>query len=112
MRARGWAGTTRGARPFILTSATAIPWHDEELAIALHKPSAHIDLSGWAPRYFTPGVTQYANTSLQDRVKFGSDFPGPRLDCCPWEFESPPIRESVRPRIPREIAMRVLKPHV
>ena len=43
--------------------------------MATHKPHVYIDLSGWSPKYFPPQLVRYANTLLQDKVLFGSDFP-------------------------------------
>jgi predicted TIM-barrel fold metal-dependent hydrolase len=51
------------------------PWQEEMLAIAVHKTNVYIDLSGWSPKYFSPSLVRYANTILQDRVLFGSDYP-------------------------------------
>ena len=45
-------------------------------AVGGHPQAAvYIDLSGWSPKYFPPQLVQYANTLLQDKVLFGSDFP-------------------------------------
>ncbi len=51
------------------------PWQEEMLAIAVHKTNVYIDLSGWSPKYFSQSLIKYANTALQDRVLFGSDYP-------------------------------------
>ncbi len=51
------------------------PWQEEMLAIAVHKTNVYIDLSGWSPKYFSPSLIRHANTILQDRVLFGSDYP-------------------------------------
>jgi predicted TIM-barrel fold metal-dependent hydrolase len=51
------------------------PWQEEMLAIAVHKTNVYIDLSGWSPKYFSSSLVRYANTMLQDRVLFGSDYP-------------------------------------
>ena len=59
----------------IILAHPSFPWQDEALAVATHKPGVHIDLSGWSPKYFPPQLVQYANTLLQDKVLFGSDFP-------------------------------------
>ncbi|MBI4307803.1 MAG: amidohydrolase [Chloroflexi bacterium] len=96
----------------IILAHPSVPWHDEQLAIALHKPNVYIDLSGWAPKYFPPNVIQYANTLLQDKVLFGSDYPGVRPDRWLREFEAGPFKEEVRPKILLENARSVLKLHV
>jgi len=85
------------------------PWHDELLAVARHKGNVYIDLSGWAPKYFPPSVVQYANTLLQDRVLFGTDFPMLTPDRWLKEFEELPFKPEVRPKILLENAKRLLK---
>jgi predicted TIM-barrel fold metal-dependent hydrolase len=51
------------------------PWHDELLAIALHKTNVHIDISGHAPRYIPESVVKAMKGRLQDQFLFGSDYP-------------------------------------
>jgi hypothetical protein len=85
------------------------PWHDELLAVARHKGNVYIDLSGWAPKYFPASVVQYANTLLQDRVLFGTDFPMLTPDRWLKEFEELPFKPEVRPKILLENARRLLK---
>ncbi len=87
------------------------PWENELLAVARHKDNVYIDLSGWAPKYFPESVLQQANTLLQDKCMFGSDYPmllpGRWLD----EFAALPIRDAVRPKILWQNAARVLGLH-
>lgn len=92
----------------IIMAHPAWPWHDEQLAIAVHKANVYIDLSGWAPKYFPPSVVHYANTLLQDKVFFGSDFPF--LTPHRWlrEFADLPFKDSVRPKILLHNAARFL----
>ncbi|RPI09893.1 MAG: amidohydrolase, partial [Actinobacteria bacterium] len=59
----------------IILAHPSFPWQDEALSVARHKPLVHIDLSGWSPKYFPPSLIQHANSILQDKVLFGSDFP-------------------------------------
>ena len=51
----------------IIMAHPSVPWQDEALSVALHKPNTYIDLSGWSPKYFEPKLVQYANTLLKDR---------------------------------------------
>lgn len=51
------------------------PWHDDLLALAMHKSNVYIDLSGWSPKYLPPSVVQHARSLLQDKVLFGTDYP-------------------------------------
>jgi predicted TIM-barrel fold metal-dependent hydrolase len=75
------------------------PWQEESLAIARHKTNFYIDLSGWAPRYFPPSLVQYANSVIQDRVLFGSDFPVLTPERWLAEFAELPFKEEVRQKI-------------
>lgn len=85
------------------------PWHEELLAIAVHKANVYIDLSGWAPKYLPPIVVQYANSKLQDKVMFGSDWPLITPERWIQEFDELKIKDSVRPKILFENAKRILK---
>jgi uncharacterized protein len=60
--------------PFLCAHA-GWPWHDELIAMSLHKSNVHIDISGWLPKYLPESVLRYANSRLQDKVVFGSDYP-------------------------------------
>jgi predicted TIM-barrel fold metal-dependent hydrolase len=84
------------------------PWQEEMLAIARHKSNVYIDLSGWAPKYFPPSLVQQANSLLQDKCLFGSDFPLIPTERWLKEFGELPLKDSVRPKILRTNAERVL----
>jgi uncharacterized protein len=92
----------------IILAHPSFPWQDEALAVAMHKPGVHIDLSGWSPKYFPPQLVQYANTLLKDKVLFGSDFPVLTPDRWLADFDKLPIKEDVRPKILKENAARLL----
>ena len=92
----------------IILAHPSFPWQDEALAVATHKPQVHIDLSGWSPKYFPPQLVQYANTLLQDKVLFGSDYPLLTPDRWLADFEKLPIKDEVRPKILKENAARLL----
>ena len=93
----------------IIMAHPSFPWQDEALAVATHKPTVYIDLSGWSPKYFPPNLVQYANTLLKERMLFGTDYPV--LDPDRWmrDFEQLPIKPEVRPLIMKENAIRMLK---
>ena len=59
----------------IVAAHFGFPWHDEMLAIALHKSNVYVDISGWAPRYIPATVVREMKSRLQDRFLFGSDYP-------------------------------------
>jgi len=92
----------------IVIAHPSFPWQDEALAIATHKPLVYIDLSGWSPKYFPPAVVQYANTLLQDRVLFGTDYPVISPERWLRDFEAAPFKDEVRPKILLENARRLL----
>src|SRR6185295_6615611 len=93
----------------IVMAHPSVPWQDEALSVAVHKPQVYIDLSGWSPKYFEPKLVQYANTLLKDRVLFGSDNPVIQPDRWLAEFEKLPIKPGVRPLILKENAVKLLK---
>ncbi|MFN8455718.1 MAG: amidohydrolase family protein [Anaerolineae bacterium] len=94
----------------IIAAHPGWPWHDELLAMARHKGNVWIDLSGWAPKYFPDSVVHYANSLLQDKTLFGSDYP---LALSPerWlkEFAELPFKDEVRPKILWRNAARLFK---
>ncbi|NBM18633.1 amidohydrolase family protein [Streptomyces sp. GC420] len=92
----------------IILAHPSFPWQDEALAVATHKPGVHIDLSGWSPKYFPPQLVKYANSLLQDKVLFGSDYPVITPDRWLADFDKLPIKEEVKPKILKGNAARLL----
>jgi predicted TIM-barrel fold metal-dependent hydrolase len=92
----------------IIMAHPSFPWQDEALAVATHKPGVFIDLSGWSPKYFPPQLVRYANTLLQDKVLFGSDFPMITPDRWLADFAKVEIKDHVRPKIMKGNAIRAL----
>ena len=92
----------------IVIAHPSFPWQDEALAVALHKPLVHIDLSGWSPRYFPPQLVRYAGTLLREKVLFGSDFPLLTPDRWLADFAELDLKPEVRPLILKENAARLL----
>ena len=84
------------------------PWQEDMLAIARHKANVYIDLSGWSPKYFPPSLVQQANSLLQDKCLFGSDYPVISTERWLKDFADLPIKEAVRPKILYANAARVL----
>src|SRR6266498_257976 len=84
------------------------PWQEESLAIARHKSNFYIDLSGWAPKYFSPSLVQYANTIIQDKCLFGSDWPAIKVERWLDEFAQLPIKPEVRQKIMLDNAKKLL----
>jgi hypothetical protein len=92
----------------IILAHPSFPWQDEALAVATHKPYVYIDLSGWSPKYFPPQLVRYANTLLQDKVLFGSDYPVLTPDRWLADFDKLDIKPEVRPKILKTNAARLL----
>jgi uncharacterized protein len=92
----------------IIMAHPAWPWHEEQLSVAMHKPNVYIDLSGWSPKYFPPSVVQYANSLLQDRMLFGSDYPVLSPERWLRDFEAASFKDEVRPKILLNNARRLL----
>jgi predicted TIM-barrel fold metal-dependent hydrolase len=91
----------------IILAHPSFPWQDEALSVALHKPTVHIDLSGWSPKYFPPQLIQYANTLLRDKMLFGSDHPMITPERWLADFAALPIKPEVRPLILKDNAVRL-----
>jgi len=92
----------------IIMAHPSFPWQEEALAVALHKQQVHIDLSGWSPKYFPPLLVQYANSLLQDKVMFGSDYPLLTPDRWLADFGELPVKPEVREKIMKLNAARLL----
>jgi hypothetical protein len=92
----------------IILAHPSFPWQEEALAVATHKPTVHIDLSGWSPKYFPPLLIRYANTLLRHKVLFGSDYPAITPDRWLADFAALDIKPEVRPLILKHNAARLL----
>ena len=91
----------------IIIAHPSVPWQDEALAVAGHKPQVHIDLSGWSPKYFPPQLVAQANSLLKNKVLFGSDFPAISPDRWLRDFAALDLKDEVRPLILKENAIRL-----
>ena len=92
----------------IIMAHPAWPWVDEQVAVALHKPNVYIDLSGWAPRYIPRDLIREANTRLQNKMLFGSDYPYMPPSRWLQEFEELEMRDGPRQKILLDNAKQVL----
>ncbi|MBI4494795.1 MAG: amidohydrolase [Chloroflexi bacterium] len=92
----------------IISAHPSWPWSEENLAIARHKSNFFIDLSGWAPKYWPPSLTHHANTILQDKCLFGSDWPVITVERWMEEFEQLPIKPEARQKILLQNARKLL----
>jgi predicted TIM-barrel fold metal-dependent hydrolase len=92
----------------IIMAHPSVPWQDEALAIAVHKPNVWIDLSGWSPKYFPTELVRYANSLLKDRMLFGTDYPLLTPERWLQDVEHTALKEAVMPGILRDNAIRLL----
>ncbi|WP_344065824.1 amidohydrolase family protein [Microbacterium pumilum] len=92
----------------IIMAHPSVPWQDEALSVATHKHNTWIDLSGWSPKYFPESLVRAANSYLNDRVLFGSDFPLLTPDRWLRDVEQTAIKPDVLPAILRDNAARLL----
>jgi predicted TIM-barrel fold metal-dependent hydrolase len=83
----------------IIMAHPSWPWQEEQLAMLVHKPNVFMDLSGWSPKYFQPSLVQYANTLIQDKVLFGSDYPVVMPERWLQDFEVAGFKDEVREKI-------------
>jgi predicted TIM-barrel fold metal-dependent hydrolase len=92
----------------IVAAHFGFPWHDEMLAIALHKTNVHVDISGWAPRYIPASVVREMKGRLQDQFLFGSDYPFIRPERCLAELEELELPETVLRKVLLENGLKLL----
>jgi len=93
----------------IIMAHPAWPWIDEQIAVALHKSNVYIDLSGWSPKYIPSQLIREANSRLQDKVMFGSDFPYLKPDRWLAEFNKLELKSEVYQKIIYANARKVIK---
>jgi predicted TIM-barrel fold metal-dependent hydrolase len=92
----------------IIMAHPSIPWQDEALSVATHKPQVYIDLSGWSPKYFPPRLVQHANSILKHKVLFGSDYPVLTPDRWLKDFQDAGFKPEVRQLILKDNAAKLL----
>jgi hypothetical protein len=92
----------------VILAHPSVPWADSSISMATHKSNVYIDLSGWSPKYFPPALVRAANSYLQDKVLFGTDFP--LLTPQRWlrDFDALELKPAVRPKILKDNAVRLL----
>ncbi|HEY1699802.1 MAG TPA: amidohydrolase family protein [Trebonia sp.] len=92
----------------VILAHPSVPWADAQISMATHKPNVYVDLSGWSPKYFPPALVRAANSLIQDKVMFGTDYP--LLTPQRWlrDFEGLEIKPEVRPKILKGNAIRLL----
>lgn len=92
----------------VVMAHPAVPWQDEQISIATHKPNAYIDLSGWSPKYFPPQLVRAMNGMLRSKVLFATD--NPVIDPERWmaDFDQLELKDGVRELVMKDNAARIL----
>lgn len=87
------------------------PFTEELIAVALHKGNVSIDVSGWGPKYIPPALKHEMSRRLQDKVMFGSDYPGwsPGQTCDEWEMQG--FKPGITDKLFRDNILRILGLH-
>ena len=92
----------------VILAHPSVPWAASSVSIATHKANVYIDLSGWSPKYFPADLVRAANSFLQDKVLFGTDYPLLTPDLWLKDFESLEFKPEARAKILKANAVRVL----
>jgi predicted TIM-barrel fold metal-dependent hydrolase len=92
----------------IIASHPAWPWHNEMIAVLLHKPNVYNDLHGWSPKYFPSELKREINGRLQDRFLFGADYPMFNHDRLFSDWEAQSYRAEVMEKLFVKNAQRIL----
>jgi uncharacterized protein len=92
----------------VILAHPSVPWADSSISMATHKSNVFIDLSGWSPKYFPPALVRAANSYLQDKVLFGTDFPLLTPERWLRDFETLDLKPDVRIKILRDNAIALL----
>jgi predicted TIM-barrel fold metal-dependent hydrolase len=85
------------------------PWTDELIAVALHKGNVSIDISGWGPKYIPAALKHDMQRRLQDKVLFGSDYPGWSAAQCCDEWEMAGFKPGIVEKLFYQNVTRILK---
>jgi predicted TIM-barrel fold metal-dependent hydrolase len=85
------------------------PWTEELIAVAIHKANVSIDISGWGPKYIPAPLRHDMERRLQDKVLFGSDYPGWSAAQCCDEWEMAGFRPGVIEKLFHQNTTRILK---
>ena len=85
------------------------PWTDELIAVAIHKRNVSVDISGWGPKYIPEALKHDMQRRLQDKVLFGSDYPGWSAGQCCDEWEMAGFRPGIIEKLFYQNAIRILK---
>ncbi|MHB1434186.1 MAG: amidohydrolase family protein [Streptosporangiaceae bacterium] len=93
----------------VVAAHFGFPWHQDLLAIALHKTNVYIDVSGWSPRRIPAEVVSQMRGRLSEQFLWGSDFPFITPERCLAEFAELGVPEEAAARILHQNAARILR---
>lgn len=83
----------------IICAHPSWPWESEALAVTMHKSNVYLDLSGWAPKYFSDELKRYMRSRIPSKVLFGSDWPVLEPDRWISEFDDFRFSDELRRRV-------------
>ena len=92
----------------VILAHPSVPWASSSISIATHKANAYIDLSGWSPKYFPADLVRAANSYLQDKVLFGTDYPLLTPERWLRDFDALDLKPAVKSKILKANAVKVL----
>jgi predicted TIM-barrel fold metal-dependent hydrolase len=92
----------------IICAHPSWPWESEALAVAMHKANVYVDLSGWAPRYFSDELKRYIRSRIPTKVLFGTDWPVIDVDRWVDEFRALGFSEELIRRVQLDNALAFL----
>jgi predicted TIM-barrel fold metal-dependent hydrolase len=77
------------------------PWWEENIAVAWRHPNVYFDISGYGPRQVPERYLKLANSVLQDKALFGTDYPALGFKKFAQDYEvmagqlKPEVREKI-----------------
>jgi len=92
----------------VILAHPSVPWASSSISIATHKANAYIDLSGWSPKYFPADLVRAANSYLQDKVLFGTDYPLLTPERWMKDFDALDLKPEAKSKILKANAVKVL----
>ncbi|MGH3281625.1 MAG: amidohydrolase family protein [Trebonia sp.] len=92
----------------VILAHPSVPWASSSISIATHKSNVHVDLSGWSPKYFPADLVRAANSYLQDKVLFGTDYPLLTPERWLRDFESLEFKPAAKAKILKSNAVKLL----
>ena len=92
----------------VILAHPSVPWAASSISIATHKANAYIDLSGWSPKYFPADLVRAANSYLQDKVLFGTDYPLLTPERWLRDFDALDFKPAAKAKILKANAVKVL----